>query len=200
MFRVAFRIISIFLLTVLFLSHSFGQQYRQPTAEETAGARVLKEQTTRSLRLPSSASWGQIYRAFFDQSRIAICEGLRSKGMTASCDWETIQIILIAANDPEIKSQTSRDAIVTLTAAKIITLKASFASDCPLLSIQSPWEELLTCSMHKSDDDRRKQLNFAPGTAVEIIDYVWKKEKGRSSDMTPGNIPSLSPHMPEQKT
>lgn len=195
MFRALFRVISLLILTVLLPSHSFGQQqYRQPTKEEIAGAKVLKEQMTRSLDLPSSASWNQMYRVFFDQSRVAICDGLKKHGLKGSCDWDTIQIILVATNDPEIRSQSSQNTITALTALKTIALKKSLATGCPLLTAQSSWEELLTCSMHQADNDRRKQLNFAPGTATEIVNYVWQKEKD-SSGATPGTMPALLPKM-----
>lgn len=196
MFCTLFRVISFLLLTALLPSHSFGQQqYRQPTKEEIAGAKVLREQMAHFLQVPSNASWNQMYRAFFDQSRVAICDELRKQGLRGSCDWDTIQIILVATNDPEIRSQSSQNTIATLTTLKIIALKTSLATGCPLLSAQSSWEELLTCSMHQADNDRRKQLNFAPGTATEIVDYVWRKEKG-SSGATPGTMPALSPGMP----
>ncbi len=199
MFYMLIRIITaIVLATLLAIPPSYAQQYRQPTQQEIAGARALKEQTTNALRLPTNASWNQMYRTFFDQSRVAMCEEIKSKGMKGSCDWDVIQIILIATNDPEIKSQTSRDTIAALTAMKIIALKASLATGCPLLNVQSSWEELLTCAMHKSDDNRRKQLRFAPGTATEIINYVWRKEKGESD--IAGNMPLLLPHTAGGKT
>lgn len=183
MFCVLIRIISaIALATLLAIPPSYAQQYRQPTQQEIVGARALKEQTTNALRLPSNASWNQIYLAFFNQSRVAICDELKKKGLTGSCDWDTIQIILIATNDPEIKAQSSADTIAALTAIKIVSIKSMLATGCPLLSVQSSWEDLMTCGVHQADNDRRKQLNFAPGTPPEIVDYVWKKERVSSKD------------------
>ncbi len=164
MFCVLIRIISaIALATLLAIPPSYAQQYRQPTQQEIVGARALKEQTTSALRLPSNASWNQIYLAFFNQSRVAICDELKNKGLKGSCDWDTIMIISIATNDPEIKAQSSADTIVALTAMKIIQIKSMLAIGCPLLNVESSWENLLICGIHQEDTTRRKQLNFPPG-------------------------------------
>lgn len=194
------RIISaITLATLLAISSSYAQQqYRQPTQQEIAGARTLKEQATSALQLPSSASWNQIYLAFFNQSRAAICSEFKNKGLKGSCDWDTIMIILIATNDPEIKTQSSTDTIMALTAMKIVQIKSTLATGCPLLNIQSSWDNLLICGIHQEDTTRRKQLNFAPGTPVEMVDYVWKREKVSSRDKpaaSPLPLPLRKPTM-----
>ncbi len=91
-------------------------------------------------------------------------------------------IISIATNDAEIKAQSSADTIVALTAMKIIQIKSMLAIGCPLLNVESSWENLLICGIHQEDTTRRKQLNFPPGTPVEMVDYVWKKERVSSKD------------------
>lgn len=165
------------ILLLLPSSYGFSQQYRQPTAEEIAGGQSLKRKVTKLLRLPSSASWDRIYQSYLDQSRIATCEELRKKGFKDSCDWDSIQIMTIALNDPEVQMQSSLDTASVLIAEKLVAIRTSLADSCANFTPRSPWKDLLVCSMKKQDSDHRKQLNFPPGTPIEVIDYVWKREQ-----------------------
>ncbi len=179
MFRKLLPIFSIVLLLLL-PSYSFGgsQQYRQPTAEEVKGGQAIRQQITTSLHLPASANWDKIYRTLFDQTRVATCEDLKKRGLKDSCDWDTILITIIITNDSEVRTQPSVDAVTALVAKKLISLKMFLATQCPLLDLQSSWEDLMICSLQKDASDKRRQLNFAPDTATELVNYVWGKEKG----------------------
>jgi hypothetical protein len=199
MFRRLLPIFSIVLLLLL-PSYSFGgsQQYRQPTAEEVKGGQAIRQQITTSLHLPASANWDKIYRTLFDQTRITICEEFKKRGLKDSCDWDTILITLIVTNDSEVRTQPSVDAITALVAKKLISLKVFLSTQCPLLDLQSSWEDLMICSLQKDVSDRRRQLNFAPDTATELVNYVWGKEKG-SEVVDPKRLPFPLPDLQGKK-